>query len=81
MPDWVDSTVATWLGGEVDAMNQAWGNDGREHLVFVHIPPYVLVRTPCLGIPADGTYLPGRSVIQKLQMNVTSKTNPGLNGI
>ncbi|TFK47515.1 Metallo-dependent phosphatase [Heliocybe sulcata] len=43
MPDWVDSTVATWIQTETAAMNTAWGPaENRGALAFVHIPPHVI---------------------------------------
>ncbi|KAF8997707.1 Metallo-dependent phosphatase-like protein [Cyathus striatus] len=41
LPDWVDSTVATWIESESKAMNTAWGPaETRGTLAFVHIPPH-----------------------------------------
>jgi len=40
MPDWVDASVSPWIQDEVKSMNLAWGHTGRQHLIFVHIPPF-----------------------------------------
>ncbi|KAG5726696.1 putative inactive purple acid phosphatase 16 [Termitomyces sp. T112] len=40
--DWVDTSVAEWLGSETRAMNAAWGPaEKRGALAFVHIPPSI----------------------------------------
>ncbi|KAH6891872.1 Metallo-dependent phosphatase-like protein [Coprinopsis sp. MPI-PUGE-AT-0042] len=40
VPDWVDSSVATWLQAELARMDAAWGSSKkRGALAFMHIPP------------------------------------------
>jgi hypothetical protein len=40
VPDWVDSSVATWLQRELARMDAAWGpSKKRGALAFMHIPP------------------------------------------
>jgi hypothetical protein len=41
MPDWVDASVSPWIQSEVKLMGEAWGDARRQHLIFMHIPPYV----------------------------------------
>lgn len=43
-PDWVDSTVATWIENETAFMDAVWGpaGDTRAAIAFVHIPPHVI---------------------------------------
>ncbi|KAL0958443.1 hypothetical protein HGRIS_000586 [Hohenbuehelia grisea] len=43
VPDWVDESVASWIGQETAAMNAAWGPaSSRMALAFVHIPPHAI---------------------------------------
>ena len=41
LPDWVDSSVATWIEQETQLMDSVWGpaDQTRGALAFVHIPP------------------------------------------
>lgn len=41
LPDWVDSSVATWIEQQTALMDSVWGpaDDSRGALAFVHIPP------------------------------------------
>ncbi|KAF4616807.1 hypothetical protein D9613_008404 [Agrocybe pediades] len=42
VPDWVDSSVASWIESESAAMEAVWGpaDEARGAVAFVHIPPY-----------------------------------------
>ncbi|KAJ3564637.1 hypothetical protein NP233_g8164 [Leucocoprinus birnbaumii] len=43
IPDFVDTSVATWIASETEAMNKAWGpGTTRSSLAFVHIPPHYI---------------------------------------
>ncbi|KAI0794828.1 Metallo-dependent phosphatase [Abortiporus biennis] len=44
VPDWVDSTVATWIDQQTSIMNTAWGpaENNRASMAFVHIPPHAI---------------------------------------
>ncbi|KIP09789.1 hypothetical protein PHLGIDRAFT_126087 [Phlebiopsis gigantea 11061_1 CR5-6] len=44
LPDWVDSSVATWIEQETKLMDSVWGpaDQTRGALAFVHIPPHAV---------------------------------------
>ncbi|KAF8157064.1 Metallo-dependent phosphatase-like protein [Crassisporium funariophilum] len=45
LPDWVDSSVATWIESETQSMEAAWGpSSKRGAIAFVHIPPNVIMK-------------------------------------
>ncbi|KDQ60405.1 hypothetical protein JAAARDRAFT_605439 [Jaapia argillacea MUCL 33604] len=55
IPDWVDSTVASWIQSETTQMNAVWGpSENRGALAFVHIPPhYIQAMQPGLNSTRD----------------------------
>jgi hypothetical protein len=80
LPDFVDSTVASWIAAQTATMNDAWGPaKNRGALAFVHIPPCALV---CISLTL---FLipdfPSRHAVQALQQGLDPAKNPGLNGL
>lgn len=77
MPDWVDSSVATWIQSETEKMDTVWGpSEQRSALAFVHIPPWIscsVQSQPLLTVP-------NRHLIQAVQESLNNSANPGLNG-
>ncbi|KAF8322544.1 Metallo-dependent phosphatase [Clavulina sp. PMI_390] len=43
LPDWVDETVADWLGSVTSAMNAKWHSYDHQSIVFSHIPPHRMI--------------------------------------